>query len=546
MFGFADVPNFTAGKGTTVALSRMFDDGAPKKVLGAAEKKESGSKGDKEKASACAEVSAALVLQGDDAAAAVEKANESVKAAQKSKDKKLEGIALLALANALVAKGDPVEACRSASQARMLFEEAKDKSLQAAALDASARAYASDGFHGEAIRTAEEGLALETGSPAILETIHSVYSAQGKAGSALRIAKELLGGMKGKKDVACAQLMVGTSYPEHKDSCEGAKAAVTAFRELNDKGAEACALVVLARALISQTPPMGEQGLKAAKDALATFQAKDDQAAAANAMNMVAHAHMAIGDADEAEKAGNEAVTMFRALGDSAGESTALATVNLTQTVSLKPCQARLLIDDMNTVHIEVNELATQESMEAIIHTLQSYNYRAGAVKAMCLHVEGISAPPECHFHGMSSGAFMIGLRSIGVPIIGVCWGRISGPSWGLVLGADYRMALANTEFVLPLWCPPECLGDLIGHSIAVELCMTSGTMSGAQLLELGVLHQAHENKEFASKAAHEFAKRLAGFPAIALRQTMSLMCPVAERYALNGMAESELYAVVK
>lgn len=33
--------------------------------------------------------------------------------------------------------------------------------------------------------------------------------------------------------------------------------------------------------------------------------------------------------------------------------------------------------------------------------------------------------------------------------------GKISGPSWQLVLGCDYRIASVDTDFLLPIISPP-------------------------------------------------------------------------------------------
>merc|ERR1712050_414513 len=40
-------------------------------------------------------------------------------------------------------------------------------------------------------------------------------------------------------------------------------------------------------------------------------------------------------------------------------------------------------------------------------------------------------------------------------------------------------------------------------------------------------------DKHYCQKAASEFAKRIASYPSIACRQTMNLMCPAVEKYAL-------------
>merc|ERR1711879_962802 len=146
----------------------------------------------------------------------------------------------------------------------------------------------------------------------------------------------------------------------------------------------------------------------------------------------------------------------------------------------------------------------------------------------------GSPAPPSMHSYAISSGAFIIGIKSCGLIVTGAISGTVTGPSWGLLCGCDYRIGTQDTKFVLPVWNPPECFADLFSNQVATYLCMTDGVESAVAMLEMGVLHQAVPDKDFAGKAAFEFAKRLAGFPKLALRQTMCLMNPPLEKFALN------------
>jgi len=222
---------------------------------------------------------------------------------------------------------------------------------------------------------------------------------------------------------------------------------------------------------------------------------------------------------------------MFKGLKDSFGESAAKEVLLKAKAINMKPSSARLLFDDDGVAHIEVNELATSESLEAIISSLHNFGTKSKGIKAAVLHVEGIVAPDSLHSHMLVSGAFIMGLRTTGLPIILSASGTIAGPSWGLVLAADYRIATQSTTFVLPILRPPECLGDLVGGNVAVELCYSVGPMPALNMLELGVLNQVQKGKEESGKAGEEFAKRLAGFPSIAMRQTLGLLCPPVERY---------------
>merc|ERR1711879_912024 len=117
----------------------------------------------------------------------------------------------------------------------------------------------------------------------------------------------------------------------------------------------------------------------------------------------------------------------------------------------------------------------------------------------------GSPAPPSMHSYAISSGAFIIGIKSCGLIITSALSGTVSGPTWGLLCGCDYRIATQDTKFVLPVWNPPECLADLFSNQVATYLCMTDGVESAACMLEMGVL-----------------------------RQTMCLMNPPLEKFALN------------
>merc|ERR1712226_341519 len=125
-----------------------------------------------------------------------------------------------------------------------------------------------------------------------------------------------------------------------------------------------------------------------------------------------------------------------------------------------------------------------------------------------------------------------MGIRSLGLPVVCAIWGQVAGPTWGLLLASDYRIAASATNFTLPLWGPLECLSELLGRNVATELCMNHGPVSALNMLELGVLHQCQKQPDEAQQAASEMAKRIASFPNMACRQTMALLSPAAEKYA--------------
>jgi len=77
-------------------------------------------------------------------------------------------------------------------------------------------------------------------------------------------------------------------------------------------------------------------------------------------------------------------------------------------------------------------------------------------------------------------------------------------------------------------------LPDLVGQAVATELSFSCGPMAALAMLEMGVINQAQKDPDSARKSACEFAKRVAAFPGIASRQTMCLMSPDVEKYALS------------
>lgn len=90
----------------------------------------------------------------------------------------------------------------------------------------------------------------------------------------------------------------------------------------------------------------------------------------------------------------------------------------------------------------------------------------------------------------MATGTFLVGIRSLGLPIVSCCWGTISGPSWGLLLSGDYRVVAQDTLLVTPILRPLECLADLVGLHNYTQLTMEHGSISAPSLLEMGICHQ--------------------------------------------------------
>lgn len=281
---------------------------------------------------------------------------------------------------------------------------------------------------------------------------------------------------------------------------------------------------------------MPEESLQAAKDALAAFKDAGDKSGQAIASNAVALAHSLKDDGAEAEKAAKEGLSLFKELKDGVGEAYAASLLDNAKFVGMAPSNAKVFFDDDFVAHVEVSEGCTQESLESCVNLLHNWSTgsRGREIKAITLHLEGKPCPVSMQSYAMKSGAFIMGLRSVGLPVTLGAWGHISGPSWGLVCACDYRVAAVDTVFHLPIWGPPECLAELFGQSVASQLCMNTGQMSALSMLELGVLNQAQKDRDTAERAAAEFAKRVGAFPSIACKQTLCLMSPAAEKFAMS------------
>jgi len=514
-------------------------------------------------------------------AEATKAAKDALAAFQKAGDKKGEAAALNLVANAYLVNGEPVSAAKTARQALGIFLEADDKAAEVPILETlmnanlvkkdvdealraakeiakialflgkkKSAAYALgvvstvsllSGSPGAAVKAAEDAAELcqgegdKEGQAAALASVYKVHRIVGKPASAMKAAKQALALVKGVKGAeAAASLMVADSNPASAEALGAAKAAVELFNQAGEKAGEGAAKVALSGALVSQAHKQYEDGLTAAQGALALFKETGDKAGQALAASAVATALMLKEDPAETEKAAKEAVAVAKESQDSIAEAYANSLLGSVPFVGLVQTPARLLFDENNSAIVECSELSTQESLEAIVETLHNWSCRGRGVKAMSLHIEGRPSPPSMQCSAIRSGAFILGLRSTGFPISGSCWGTISGPSWGLLLGTDYRVASQDAVFMCPIWGPPECLPDLLGQSVATHLCFTSGAMTALSMLEMGVIHQAQTNKDTAQRSATEFGRRVAAFPGIAMRQTMCLMSPEVEKYALS------------
>eukprot|EP00971_Amphidinium_carterae_P297155 5903324-Amphidinium_carterae.1 len=71
---------------------------------------------------------------------------------------------------------------------------------------------------------------------------------------------------------------------------------------------------------------------------------------------------------------------------------------------------------------------SSQDSLMMIIDTLKSMAVKGWhGLKAICLMVEGKEVPKQVVPPLLSTGTFSVGLKSVGLPIIGCTWGFVSG-----------------------------------------------------------------------------------------------------------------------
>lgn len=433
---------------------------------------------------------------------ALSAARESAACARMLGDLRGQVVAQAVLVDVLLARGDATQAFVAAEQAVDLARSSSDTSLLAASLG----------------------------------VLSDVCKALKKPGSAIKFAKEALEVVKGQKNKeAPAMLAVADAHPGFTDALDAGKDAVAAYRELGDKSGEGIALIVLAFAYGDQVDAFLDDSCRVALDAAALLRAQGDRCGEALALATAARAHALASKPQDAARFGREALQAFREVDMPFGSKYAADLLCDAPFVSLSQTSARLLLDDNQVAYVEVSESATQESLDSIVSSLhQCHSSKQHKfIKVVVLQVEGSPVPSRLHSSGISTGTFLVGMRSLGVPIVSCCWGAIAGPAWGLALAGDYRISSAETTFTVPMTQPLECLAQLLGQSVATHLTMESGTMTAAGLLEMSVLHQVQLDQATAQKAAAEQAKRITNFPVFSARQTMMTMTPDAEKYLL-------------
>jgi len=497
--------------------------------------------GDKDGEAAALNLAANAYIVGGEPAAAVRTARHALTIFLEKDNKAAEMPILETLMYANVVKKDVDEAMRAAQEmAKIAMFLGKKKAAAHALLSVADVALAS-GTPAGAVKAAEEAAELcraegdKEGQAAALAVVYKVHRTLSKPASARKVASQILKLVSGNKPLeAAASLMVADAQPASKESLEAAKSAVQLFQEAGNKSNEACAMLALACAQVAQAQKQFDAGLASAQGALAIFKEKGDKAGQALAASTVAMAQLLKEEPAETEKAAKEAVAIAKESTDTIVEAYAASVLASVPLCGVAQTPARLLFDENGCAIVECSDLSTQDSCEAIVQTLHNWSTRQKGVKALAIHIDGRPCPGSMQSHAIKSGAFLMGLRAAGFPVIGSCSGKISGPAWGLFLASDYRVATQDTAFMTPVWGPPECLPDLVGPAVATHLTLSHGPMSALTMLEMSVVNQVHKDKDSAMRSANEFCKRVAAFPGIAMRQTMCLMSPDCEKYALS------------
>mmetsp|Transcript_76304 Transcript_76304/g.220442 ORF Transcript_76304/g.220442 Transcript_76304/m.220442 type:complete len:628 (+) Transcript_76304:76-1959(+) len=487
-------------------------------------------------------LASACASRGDVPRDAARAAARAVKVARTLQGKEALMSALETVISTSFAQKDADEALHAASELSALARDAGDRRAQARAVLAMARAQLASEEPKAASEAAQEAAELfkvagdKGGQASALAVAYDVEVLLGKPAAAASRAREVLTLVRGNKQAeAVASLMLGSVDTASQDSLGACREACELFKGLGNRLGEAAALVATANAQLCQGAQSAEAGLASAQAALAIFRELASGHGEAAALAAAGAAHSLKGDAGEAEKAVKESLELFRGARDPVGESFATTLLKSVKAAGRGSKVAKLTIDEAHGLaHIELTDGASPASLKDIVARLQA----TAAAKCIVLHVEGAPPPGEPE-HGTAMprayGTFLMGLRMIALPIICAITGKISGPMWTFVLACDYRFAATSTVFICPIWGKLECMGDLVGHNSATQLCLARGPKDSLVMLENGVVHQLQRGPEDTKKAASEMAKRIAATPAMACRKQPFVLNRAVGEYAMSA-----------
>jgi len=432
---------------------------------------------------------------------------------------------------------DPDEAVRALGEA-----DSTQGSPYANLLKASATLATGDA---EAAVEAASTLVKDSSEPLAKAAANSLLSdAQlllGKPESALSAAEQAVESAKSAGDSAiiaaalCQLGSVATAEPKCLKACEE---ALKSYSSLGDKSGEAAAHLARSIALLSQQDPSKvQQAIDGARSTQSYFEGVGDATGEAASLAVFAAASMSAGQAQDASQACRQSLAKFKELGLEAGVSFATAILNQLKAFLANPNVARCDFDPATGVAmVEVSDGTSGESLRRVVDELHSCD----GLACIVLHLIGAIDPMAAQVAAKDLGIFLVGLRTLALPVVVSISGRIAGPMWGLVLSCDYRIAATSSSFLCPIWGKPECMRSFIGHNATVQLGMSTGPKDALVMLETGVVHQLRRNADDAKKAALEMAKRVASTDSMACRKQPFIMNYAVEEYAMAAI-ESKL-----
>jgi 2-(1,2-epoxy-1,2-dihydrophenyl)acetyl-CoA isomerase len=127
----------------------------------------------------------------------------------------------------------------------------------------------------------------------------------------------------------------------------------------------------------------------------------------------------------------------------------------------------------------------------------------------------------------------------------------LNGPAVGLgathMLCADIRIAASSATVGFPfvrLGAMPECastalLGRLIGYGRATHLCLTAGSVTADEALQMGLITAVHADEDLREEAI-KLAERVAGFPAQQMKLTKQLLWENSGEFDADGIMRRE------
>mmetsp|Transcript_49145 Transcript_49145/g.117067 ORF Transcript_49145/g.117067 Transcript_49145/m.117067 type:complete len:598 (-) Transcript_49145:127-1920(-) len=392
-------------------------------------------------------------------------------------DETAEAFALRLLAEAFLAKSSPREAEKAAQKALTIFRKLKNSACEVVLLGLVIRCATAAAKPTEAVAAAEE----------LQKTFEASKNIVGQANAlVLRVEADR------------------TS----EEALTYAGQAVELAKRSGDKNGLVTALVAYAETASLQAKEL-QRGVASAQEACELCKELGDKSLEATAQLALARASMASGDGEVAKSAASQASKLFENLQQPSCLADCKAILNDIAAGKHQAKPARVVLDPQGIALLEMSESATSASLEDAVKVLQS----ATSLKAIVLIINGVFCHEDAVSPQLKNGAFIMGLRSIGVPIVSCGFGRVQGYAWSLMMQMDYKIAAAEATFVMPLHVPTSILKKISSATVVAEMCLKAGPMSALDMMGVGLIHTCQAGKEKAIVAALEFASRLKDFP---------------------------------